>query len=186
MYTRLLSRKWLVALLLLLVMPAIGWFALCQRVQPSVPVALSTATPIALTSHLPPPAVAQQPESPLTHVNRNLQVATISPMSQTVDVLVYSNITIGFNRPAVVLASDTDHSQLPQPAHLEPEVPGKGVWTSPNHFQFQPKQPLAGGTTYRVVVEPFVGIEERKLETSSDGKCHAGQSPGYTQAAFSC
>lgn len=117
-----------------------------------------TASPPVVT-----PTTAQQPTSPLTHIDRDLQIEFVTPISGATDVVLDAGIIVHFNRPVVVLDENVDQRQLPQPIELEPAVVGTGQWLDATSFRWQPTLPLAGATTYRVVIAPFVGREQRQL-----------------------
>lgn len=141
---------------LLLILATAGWLALRQQGQPATAIALATATPTLAST-------TDQSPSPLPTVDRDLRIDATSPVSTWLNVSVDTAIEIGFNRPAVILGANVDPQQLPHPVRLEPPAVGKGEWVNPNYYRFQPLKPLDGGTTYRVIIEPFVGMEQRSL-----------------------
>ncbi|MCE7990130.1 MAG: hypothetical protein DYG89_53985 [Caldilinea sp. CFX5] len=145
--------------LVLLILVTGGWFVLRQSGEPATVTALVTATPTVA------PTADQRP-SPLPTVDRDLRIDATNPVSTWLNVAVDTAIEIGFNRPAVILGENVDQQQLPHPVRLEPPAAGKGEWANPNYYRFQPFKPLDGGTTYRVIVDPFVGMEERTLRAA--------------------
>ncbi len=150
-------RKWLLLVLLTLVIIGGAWFAL--RMPPGLAPAPPVEPPTP-TAHTATP-LPRQPTSPLPSIDKTLRIDATNPASGTRDVSVDTPINIGFNRPVVILTDNVDQARLPQPVRLEPAVAGKGTWLDANNFQFQPVKPLAGNTTYRVLVAPFVGLEAR-------------------------
>ncbi len=81
-----------------------------------------------------------------------LEVSQIIPSDGSADVQTDGAITVLFNRPVVPLVSSGQQADLPQPLRIEPAVSGRGEWTSTSIYRFVPDEPLAGATTYRIVI----------------------------------
>ncbi|MGD2049033.1 MAG: Ig-like domain-containing protein, partial [Chloroflexota bacterium] len=82
-----------------------------------------------------------------------LEVSQSVPLDGADEVQTDAAITVAFNRPVVPLVTTGQQADLPQPLSFEPEIAGTGEWTSTSIYRFEPEEPLAGATTYRVTVE---------------------------------
>jgi hypothetical protein len=84
----------------------------------------------------------------------DLAVSQVLPADNTAGVPTDGAITVMFNRPVVPLVSTGQQADLPQPLAFAPPATGRGEWTSTSIYRFVPDPPLAGATTYNVVVDP--------------------------------
>lgn len=64
-------------------------------------------------------------------------------------------ITLLFNRPVVALGEERG-----LPLSISPAVQGQGEWLNTSIYQFTPAQPLEGGQTYTVTLEPGIVAED--------------------------
>ena len=88
-----------------------------------------------------------------------LEVGQVTPADGADDVNpVGTSITVMFNRPVVPLTLLAGQAQLPQPITFSPAIPGRGEWVNTSIYLFTPDGPLAGGTTYRAIVNK--GLED--------------------------
>ncbi len=83
-----------------------------------------------------------------------LSVVQMIPADSTVEVETAATIVVTFDRPVVPLTaiSDPAAADLPNPLRLSPDAVGVGQWLNTSVYTFTPSRPLAGGTTYAVVV----------------------------------
>lgn len=90
------------------------------------------------------------------HTIGELAISQIAPASGTQNVAIDSGITVIFNRPVVPLVVGEDAGRLPNPLHIEPEMPGQGEWVNTSVYVYRPNSPLIGSQTYRVQVQAEV------------------------------
>lgn len=81
-----------------------------------------------------------------------LEVTSTQPADGNDEMSVDTPITVIFNRPVVPLTGIEQMKDLPQPLHFDPPVVGQGEWLNTSIYRFQPQEPLAGSTEYRVTV----------------------------------
>jgi uncharacterized protein YfaS (alpha-2-macroglobulin family) len=79
-------------------------------------------------------------------------VAATQPADGAEEADANAPIVVLFSRPMAPLTGIAEQSELPQPLTIDPPVDGAGEWISTSVYRFQPAQPLAGATTYRVDV----------------------------------
>ncbi len=77
-----------------------------------------------------------------------LEVASVQPAADAVEVATDAAITIVFNRPVVPLVGLDEQAALPQPLQLEPAATGVGEWINTSIYVFRPDPPLAAATKY--------------------------------------
>ena len=128
------------------------------------------------------------------HTVDALAVGQVFPADTAEDVEVGANITVIFNRPIVPLNIKEEQSSLPQPLTISPEVKGQGEWLNSSVYLFQPDQPLASGTQYKLQVaaglkdtagNSLPGNYSWKFRTKAPEIAHFSllngeQDPGYT------
>ena len=78
-----------------------------------------------------------------------LEVATVDPTEDTVEVATDATVTVLFNRPVVALTAIEDQSNLPQSLTFVPPVLGKGEWLNTSIYVFAPDEGFEPATTYR-------------------------------------
>ena len=78
----------------------------------------------------------------------DLELVTVLPSPDSIEVDPLSAIVVTFNQPVISLsASEAD---APAAFRISPLPAGKGEWINPSTYQFSPEPGLAGGLTYRV------------------------------------
>ncbi|MCD4686373.1 MAG: Ig-like domain-containing protein [Anaerolineae bacterium] len=82
-----------------------------------------------------------------------LEVSAVIPAPDAEGVQADATIIVSFNRPVVPLVSTAQLDDLPDPLIFDPAVEGHGEWLNTSIYQFMPKKPLAGGTTFNVTVD---------------------------------
>ncbi|GAB4279950.1 MAG: hypothetical protein Kow0080_32500 [Candidatus Promineifilaceae bacterium] len=84
----------------------------------------------------------------------NLEVSQVIPAPGTTDVQPDTAVTVLFNRPVVPLVTTAQQADLPHPLTFNPPISGQGEWISTSIYRFTPEEPLAGGTSYEVTIDP--------------------------------
>lgn len=71
-----------------------------------------------------------------------LEVVNVQPLTNTIEVLPTTTVTVLFNRPVVPLgAIESGGGSLPNPLTFVPQVPGEGEWLNTSIYQFTPTGP---------------------------------------------
>ena len=81
-----------------------------------------------------------------------LEVTSVSPLADAIDVPVSSAIRVIFNRPVVPLTYVSEQGLLDNPLTFSPPIAGSGRWTNTSIYTYEPSSPLAAGTAYTVKV----------------------------------
>ncbi len=90
-----------------------------------------------------------------------LQVTSVQPAHQAVDVPVDVALVVAFNRPVVALsglAAVGSSERAAQPLVITPTVAGAGEWLTTSIYRFTPADGLAAATDYTVTVK--AGLED--------------------------
>jgi len=83
----------------------------------------------------------------------NLSVGEVVPGPDSIEIDPTSVITVFFNRPVVPLTIG-EAASGPDPLTFQPAVRGEGEWINTSIYQFTPADPLLGGQTYSVSIDP--------------------------------
>lgn len=93
-------------------------------------------------------------------------------------------VVAAFNRPVVPLGAAQD--ELPPAFRLEPAAQGRGEWLNTSSYIFYPDGALAGGQTYRVILDDdLAGVDGAPLDgigIASDGTLPENQA--FTEWSF--
>lgn len=81
----------------------------------------------------------------------SLHPIDLLPEDGSVDLSVDSAIAVTFDQPVVALGADP--ASLPAAFRLEPAAQGRGEWLNTSAYIFYPEPALAGGLTYRAILD---------------------------------
>lgn len=80
-----------------------------------------------------------------------LEVISVLPKNGVADADPASAVVMAFSKPVVPFG---ERVKEPVPFHLDPPVEGRGEWLNTSTYIFYPQPSLAGGQTYRVILNP--------------------------------
>ncbi len=79
-----------------------------------------------------------------------LELVTVLPSPDSIEVDPLSAIVVTFNQPVVSLGGSL--ADAPPAFSISPSPAGKGEWINSSTYQFSPEPGLAGGLTYQIVL----------------------------------
>lgn len=92
----------------------------------------------------------------------SLHPIDVLPENGSTDLSVDSAVAVTFDQPVVGLGADP--ASLPAAFRLEPEAQGRGEWLNTSTYVFYPAPALAGGVTYRAILnENLSGVAGTSL-----------------------